>query len=274
MRNRQIAAGLTLLCAVALVPGCYFPEDVKVFLQKDRKPVSGSEYRFYPPDSLSITSFKIPEINGMGGRIRPDGKINLPLLGEIFVTGKTPAEVEKLLIEASREYYEKGDATVQVGSYASQFYYIFGQVGGAGPRVWTGRDTLLDALARARPTNLGWAERITVTRPSRPHVGGYYQEAPKVFGKYRRCGIHVPEEGNEPTIMLFNLEAMSRNGDMSNNILLMPNDIIYVPPTPLAWIGLTIQRLMFPISPITSAMGVPYQVDRAQNQQFSQDRNR
>jgi len=268
------AMGLVVVGIVVLVPGCYFPDDVKAFLQKDRKPVNGVEYRFYPPDSLSISSFNVPEINGAGGRIRPDGKINLPLLGEVFVAGKTPAEIEKLLIEASKEYYERADATVQVGAYASQFYYIFGQVSSPGPKVWTGRDTLLDALSRSFPNNLAWAERITVTRPSKPHVGGYYQEAPKVFGRFRRCGIHVPEEDNEPTIMLFNLEAMTRNGDMSHNILLMPNDIIYVQPTPLAWIGLTIQRLLFPVSPVTSAMGVPYQLDRAATERYDQSRGR
>ena len=269
MRNRQIATGLILLGAVALVQGCYNPEKVKAFLQKDRKPVSGIEYRFYPPDSLSISSFKIPEINGRGGRIRPDGKINLPLLGEIFVTGKTPAEIEKLLIEASKEYYEKADCTVQVGSYASQRYYMFGQVSSPGGKTWTGRDSVLDALGQSWANNSAWVERATITRPSKPHVGGYYQEAPKVFGKFRRCGIHVPEAGNEPTIMMVNLDAMIRHGDMSSNILLMPNDVIYVPPTPLAWIGIQIQKLLAPVSPVTSLMSAPYRYDRAVNQEYN-----
>ena len=274
MRNRQIAAGLILLGAVALAPGCYNPEKVKAFLQKDRKPVSGVEYRFYPPDSLSISSFKIPEINGKGGRIRPDGKINLPLLGEIFVTGKTPAEIEKLLIEASKEFYEKADATVQVGSYASQHYYMFGQVSSPGAKTWTGRDTVLDALGRSYANSSAWIERITITRPAKPHVGGYYKEAPKIFGKYRRCGIHVPEKGNEPTIMKLNLDAMISHGDMSSNVLLMPYDIIYVPPTPLAWIGIQIQKLLAPVSPVTSLMSAPYRLERAGDGANNNNNNR
>ena len=93
--KRWIAMGLVvLLGAVVLAPGCYFPDDVKAFLQKDLGPVTGIEYRFYPPDSLSIRSLNVPEISGAVQRIRPDGKINLSLLGEIFVAGKTAKEIE------------------------------------------------------------------------------------------------------------------------------------------------------------------------------------
>ena len=252
-----------MLGAVVLVPGCYFPDDVKAFLQKEHRPVTGIEYRFYPPDSLVIRSLNVPEISGAVQRIRPDGKINLSLLGEIFVAGKTSKEIEKLLITAAREYYEKADATVTVGSYASQNYYIFGQVGRPGPVPWTGRDTVLQALATAQPNNLAWAERITIVRGSRPQEGGYFQEASKPIGRYRRTGVHVPKKGNEPKTMMINLVAMTEHGDMSHNVMLMPNDIIYVQASPLAKIGLALQRLLFPINPAIQAIGVPANFERA-----------
>ena len=128
---------VVVLATVAVLPGCYHSDDVKAFLMKDHGPVSGIEYRVYPPDSIRIESLNVPEINGKVHRVRPDGKINLQLLGEFFVAGKTPSEIEKMLAEASKEYYEKTDATVQVVGYLSQNFYIFGQVSRPGPMPWT-----------------------------------------------------------------------------------------------------------------------------------------
>lgn len=261
--RRRMAAGLTVLGAIALTPGCYFSEDVKAFLQADRRPVSAVEYRVYPPDVLSIESRNVQEINGGSHRVRPDGKINLPLLGEIFVTGKTPKEIEKLLTDASKEFYEKTDATVQVVGYYSQNYYVFGQVSRPGPVSWTGRDTLLEALARSQPNNLAWAERIMVVRGSKPQQGGYYQEASNPIGKYRLTGVHKASEDNQPKTMMINLVAMVEEGDMANNIMLMPNDVIYVQASPLAKIGLALQRLLFPINPAIQAAGVPANFEQA-----------
>lgn len=167
------------------------------------------------------------------------------------------------MTEAAKEFYEKTDATVQVVGYNSQKYYIFGQVSGAGPVAWTGRDTLLDALARSQPNNLAWNERIMVVRGSRPQQGGYYQEASNPIGKYRLTGVHKAPKDNEPETMMINLIAMIEHGDLANNILLMPNDIIYVQATPLAKIGLTLQRLLFPVNPAIQAAGIPANFERA-----------
>ncbi len=251
--GRGVALAVVVLASLAVTPGCYYTDDVKAFLLKDHSPVSGVEYRVYPPDSIRIESLNVPEINNSIHRVRPDGKINVQLLGEFFVAGKTPSEIEKMLVEAGKEFYEKTDATVHVVGYLSQNYYVFGQVSRPGPVPWTGRDTLLGALALAQPNNLAWTERIMVVRGSRPQVGGYYQEG----GGYWSSGIHTAQEGNEPKTMMINLVAMVEHGDMGNNVLLMPNDVIYVQASPLAKIGLALQRLLFPVNPAIQAVGVP-----------------
>jgi len=265
-------AAIAVVGVVVLLPGCYVSEDVKSFLQADRRPVSGVEYRLYPPDSLRISSLKVLEINGRGQQIRPDGKINLPLLGEFFVAGKTPAEVEKMLVEAAKEFYEKADATVNVVGYNSQKFYIFGQVSRPGPMPWTGRDTMLDAMAKAQPNNLAWFERIKVVRAAEPQNGGRYQAAPNILGRYSRTGIHVPQVGREPKEMTFNLFAMIEEGDLSNNIILMPNDVIYVQASPLAKVGLALQRLLFPVNPAIQAVGVPANFDDAGRSRYDNNR--
>jgi len=245
---------LAALC-VGATAGCYNAKQVNAFLHEPRTAVVGVEYRVMPPDVIAISSRHVQEIDGLSQQIRPDGKVNLPLVGEVFVAGKTPAEIEYALTEAAKEYYEQVDATVTVQSYNSQKFYVFGQVSKPGPMPWTGRDTLLDALAKAQPTQLAWPERIIVVRGDAPQEGG--QAATQPSWKYWRSGVH-PERPDSPRRKLtINLMAMVRQGDMANNILLQPNDIIYVQPNPFAKVGLWIQNLLFPIRPAVQTITTP-----------------
>jgi len=263
--------------------GCYNANDVRTFLQKDRAPVSGTEYRVMPPDVVTISSMRVPEIDGFSGVIRPDGKINLPLLGEVSVAEKTPKEIEKVLTEAAGKYYEEADATVQVAGYNSRKYYVFGEVLAPGPMPWTGCDPLLDVLARARPTDTAWPERIIVIRSTTPSQGGYVA---KTSLQYKALGIQDFDEAggdanaaspvksnadpntavataaadpNAPAIgapqtLTVNLLAMVEHGDMANNILLRPNDIVYVQPNPLARFSRALDQVMSPLRTLTDGV--------------------
>ena len=257
MAARRAVGASWLLLGCLLVTGCYQASELEAFLQTPRRPVSGLEYRIYPPDTITITSLKVTEINRISQQVRPDGKINLPLLGEIYVAGKTSGEVEKALVKAARKFYEEADATIQIARYRSQKFYVFGQVGRGGPMIWTGRDTLLDALAQAQPTFLAWKERIILVRGNPPRVGGDDQW--KSSGTYHRTGVHREKEGQPRKTLLFNMMAMAEDGDFTNNVLLQPDDIIYVQPTPLARIGLTLQKLLFPFQPALQAARTPAQ---------------
>ncbi len=248
---RIVGLGCVLTCFG--LTGCYNADEVNAFLIKPRSPVSGAEYRVYPPDVISISSTHVSEINGMMQQVRPDGKINLPLLGEIMVAGKTPGEIEKDITKAASNYYEQVDATVQIAGYNSQRFYVFGQVSGPGPMPWTGRDTLLDVLAKAQPTSLAWPERIIVVRAAKPTVGGYATTQPS--GQYCITGVHPPDKDKPRYKMTINLMAMVQSGDLANNILLKPNDIIYVQPNPFAKVALAIEQIFSPIRAASSGLG-------------------
>jgi polysaccharide export outer membrane protein len=159
---------------VAAAMGCdKHHKRLKAFLQEPRSPVSGTEYRVLPPDVLQINSIHVSDINNFKVEVRPDGKINLPLLGEVAVAGNTPAEIEAVLKARAREFYEEVDATVQVAEFKSQKIYVFGQVARPGPLPWTGTDTVLDVLAQVQPMPTAWPERIVVVRGKPPIRGGY-----------------------------------------------------------------------------------------------------
>ncbi len=193
------------------------------FLRAHDTVASTGHYTVRPPDMLTIHAPGAEEIDGTYQVVRPDGKIVLRLLGEVQVAGMTTAQIaDKLKAQLSR-YYVEPEVVLEISRYRSQFFYVFGQVSSPGAKPYTGHDTLLKALADAQPTFLAWRSRIRVVRPS-------------------------PEPGGQKTIII-DLDKMVRSGDVQQNILLQEGDIIEVPPTPLAWLGLRIRELLYPIEP-------------------------
>jgi protein involved in polysaccharide export with SLBB domain len=251
---RALWLGLGFAC-LALTGGCYDATEVNGFLSKPRSRVSGAEYRVLPPDTLQITSRRVPEINSpTPQRIRPDGKINLPLLGEIDVANKTPKEIELAIIEAARKYYDEADATVTVTAYESQRFYVYGQVSTPGPVPWTGHDTLLDALSKAHPTPLAWPERIIVVRGVEPQEDRPTSRPAKGSDSYELTGVHKESKESPRYKMTINLMAMVSSGDLTNNILLKPNDIVFVQPNPFAEVGLALEALFLPVRAASSGL--------------------
>lgn len=269
-RNGHLAvlAGAILGLVASGCGPAFTYEKFRAFLQEPRAPVSGTEYRVLPPDVITVTSRHVPEVNNVTQQVRPDGKVNLPLLGEIYVAEKTPKEIEAALTATAREYYEQVDATVTVSQYRSQMIYIFGQVSRPGPRPWTGTDTLLDVLAVAQPTQLAWPEKIRIVRLAKPKRGGYlsdkeYKKAlDKAKGAAEGKGPEAPTETTarreaKSIVIMVNMTKMVQKGDASRNVMLQADDVVYVPPNPLAAIGLAIQQVLFPIRPGAEMIGAP-----------------
>jgi polysaccharide export outer membrane protein len=201
------------------------------FLRANEVTTSTGHYTVMPPDAIAIHAPGAPEIDGMVQRVRPDGKVALRLLGEVQIAGLTTQEIaEKLETQLSR-YYVEPEVVVEVSRYSSQFFYIFGEVSRPGARPYTGRDTLLKALAEAEPTFLAWRSQIRVVRPG-------------------------PDEESRKTIVV-NLDKMIRSGKTEQNILLQPGDIIEVPPTPIAWLGHRVRELLYPLQPAVEAYARP-----------------
>jgi len=216
-------------CTAAGAIGCASNEnnkyaDLKNFVQAHRQDVAAVEYRLEPPDVVAISSPTAPEVDGEVQQIRSDGKISLRLLGEVKAAGLTPRELAAKLEELLSRYYVNPKVNVQVAAYLSKNVYVFGQVQMGGALPFTGRDTVLDVLAKAKPTFLAWGAQVKVIRPS-------------------------PSE-NDRSEVVVNVDEMMQTGDLRNNFLLKEGDIVYVPPTPLAWLGLRVRELLFPFQPM------------------------
>jgi polysaccharide export outer membrane protein len=187
-----------------------------------------------PPDEVEIHCSKVPEVHLQRQQIRPDGKVAFEAIGEVQAAGKTPKELASLLYQKIVLLYAltgENPIDVRVVAYKSKVFYVLGQVYFEGVQESTGRDTVLTALAKARPTTLAWQGRIQIIRPS-------------------------ADKNDKPKIFELDYDEMIAHGDTSQNVLLQEGDIVYVPPTVLAAIGMKIEELVSPIGRAFSTINI------------------
>lgn len=226
---------IAILILTLLFSGCDScrSKDVSGFTLPHEANVTVAEYRLQPADEITISASRVPELHEQVQVIRPDGKVSYEIVGDISVAGKTPGEVAKLIADKVSQTYKLNDEhpiDVQVSDYQSKLYYILGQIRDPGAKLFTGRETVMSAIAKAVPTFQAWEERIQLIRPS--------------------TGKDV-----EAQICKLNFHRMIKYGDMRKNVLLKEGDVIYVPPTILAAIGFTIGEIITPIVGGLSAYG-------------------
>ncbi|HKZ08533.1 MAG TPA: polysaccharide biosynthesis/export family protein, partial [Methylomirabilota bacterium] len=103
-----------------------------------------------PGDLLEISVVDMPEISGRRVRIPRQGTVNLPLLGDVMVAGRTSAEVEEDLRKRLQDkYMHDPQVAVFVHERRSQRVSVLGAVKKGGVFELSGRMRLADALAMA-----------------------------------------------------------------------------------------------------------------------------
>jgi polysaccharide biosynthesis/export protein len=112
------------------------------------KPGTGA-YKIGPLDVLDISVFKVPELS-KSVQVADTGSVNLPLVGEVPVAGRTAQEVERNLTTLlGKKYLQSPQVTVFVKEYNSQRVTIEGAVKKPGVYPIRGKTTLLQFIATA-----------------------------------------------------------------------------------------------------------------------------
>ena len=174
-------------------------------------------------DTLDIKFFYNPELSEKDLPVRPDGRISLQLIDEVAVLGLTPDNLKDLL---KRKYeateLKNVEVAVMVRSFSHQKVFVDGEVVLPYFVPIMGQLTVMQAIAQARgmkDTARRW--EVIVIRHGRDH---------------------------KPMITTVNLEKVLDGTDLSQDILLMPYDIVYVHRSPIAnldlWVDLYIRRLL------------------------------
>jgi polysaccharide export outer membrane protein len=221
-----------LLWLTVACPGCANQHaDLLQFLKEHEHLATATEYRVGIPDELTVSAPRILEIDGVSQTVGVDGKVSFRLLGAVRVVGLTPREIAAKLEELLRPYYEDPKVQVQVSRYVSKKYYVFGEVARQGPFPYTGKDSVIDALSTANPTFIAWRSQVQVIRPS-------------------------PDPSKQVRLRV-DLDKMVQGGDLRMNVLLEPGDVVYVPPTPLGWVGNRFREILYPFLPAYHAYKTP-----------------
>ena len=105
-------------------------------------------YKLTAGDTVEIKFFYNPELNETI-QIRPDGTVSLALIGEMQLSGKTPAEASAELQQRYRTIVKNASNTLQIHTYGSQIVYVGGEVMRPGPVPQNVRLTVMEALLYA-----------------------------------------------------------------------------------------------------------------------------
>lgn len=169
---------------------------------------AAAEYIMTPGDQLQIYVLGHPDISSTRANtdsaytVRPDGKLNFPLVGEIDVNGLTVYEFTKLLTKELSEYIINPSITVNVAKLGTTRVFVMGEVSKQGMYELTKSHRVLDALGAA---------------------GGFTQKAAKKdIYLVRNAG--TPEEN----VQKLNILNYMKKGDMTQNLVLQEGDCLYL----------------------------------------------
>jgi polysaccharide export outer membrane protein len=134
------------LCTFASASASANDDDKKPLPQP---PSLSDEYRLGAGDKLRIEVYRDAQMS-QSVQIRPDGKITLPLLGDLDATGRTPIELRDTIAVKLKEYITNPVVTVIVVEASAAVAYVMGEVNNPGAvTLQGGQLTVLQALAIA-----------------------------------------------------------------------------------------------------------------------------
>jgi polysaccharide export outer membrane protein len=198
---------IRILCVLALIAssGAVLAADVAspAVPPAAAAPKVDATYIIGPGDTLQIFVWRQPELS-VSVPVRPDGKVSTPLVEDIVAVGKTPSQLAREMEKVLSEYVRSPQVNVIVSQPISTYSQvkIIGQV--KSPQALPFREgiTALDAVLA---------------------VGGL---AP--FAAGNRAKI-VRTDNGKSREMHIKLDDLINKGDMKQNILLQPGDVLVVP---------------------------------------------
>ncbi len=222
---------LWMLLCLLMFAGCATFDEIQTgstLTAENRLELLNGKYRLATPDVLEINVQDNPEI-GTRATIAPDGNIFMPLLGNVYVEGLTLLEVRKKIHQELGRYLKdipEESVSVQVLGFNSKKVYVYSYGGGSVQAVpFTGDLTVLDVIAQSGAlTRKDNFKKIKVVRGTK-------------------------DPNKNPQRLVLNLNDIIKNGRTEKNIVLRPNDVVYLPPTVVGMIGYKLKDFLFPVQP-------------------------
>jgi polysaccharide export outer membrane protein len=189
-RPSVLQAATFLLCALLACP-----------VEAADAQAESSDYLISAGDVLQVFVWKEPELSAEA-TVRLDGRISVPLLGDVAAAGRTPTQLASDVTARLKSFVEAPQVTVSLKDARSARVFVLGQVSRAGEFPLGTRLTFLQALALA---------------------GG--------FGPYAKQDriLIVRQGGDGPPTLTVDYKKLEAGTDMALNVVLRPGDTIVVP---------------------------------------------
>jgi polysaccharide export outer membrane protein len=213
-KDRVSAQAFLICCAVVLL-GAGLLALANAPQSGDAKPQSNSgpaapaggvahddSYVIGASDVLAINVWKEPDVSRVIP-VRSDGKISLPLAGEVQASGQTPKQLEQEIGKKLASYISEPEVTVIVQESKSRRINILGMVSKPGSYLLINSMTVLDAIAMA---------------------GGF-----KDFAKQKNIYVLRQGANGSQTRLPFNYKDVIKGKNTSQNVQLEPGDTLVVP---------------------------------------------
>ena len=152
-------------------------------------------------DLLAVVYWRDKEMS-TDARVRPDGRISIPLINEVMAAGLTPEELQKKITEESKRFMEDASITVVVREILSLRVFITGEVNKPGPYPITSTTTVMQLISMA---------------------GGLRE-----YANAKNIMI-MRKEGEKQTSFKFNYKEVAAGKNLKQNVDLKPGDTVVVP---------------------------------------------
>jgi len=192
-------------------PSAYDPEQLKPL---DYQVIAGDTIEIFVWQHTDLTRDII---------VRPDGKLSFPLIGDIEAQGRTLTEIDDEVTKKLAEYVVLPQVSVTVKNFAGEKVIVLGEVGKPGVYKFFGRASFLDIIAEA---------------------GGLTRDAQ--WGNALVIRGELKKDAEKSEVILLDINEII-NGNLRNNIVIYPRDIIYVSTKPIADVARYLRDYVSPV---------------------------
>ena len=186
---------------------------------------STTDYQIGPEDILKVTVYGHEDLT-QTVVVQSDGTFVFPLIGRIKGGDLSPKELErKITVLLSTGFIRNPQVTVIVQEYRSKTIFVVGEIARPGTYPLSGSRTLVEALAKAGPPTANAGGEVVIVRPHGEVQGPVL---PNQVGEGPASASAEVIRVNMPDIQA---------GDLTKNILLRPNDTVFVPLAPKVFVS-------------------------------------
>lgn len=222
---------LSLFLLFACAPVVKNPTPITPMGIQKSYPYTEQEYKIQVGDQLDVKFFYNPELNEQV-TVRPDGRISLQLVHEVMVAGLTPSQLTDSLTKKYAPELKKPEIVVIVRSFGAHKVYVDGEVTKPGMVPLIGFMSVHQAISQA---------------------GGMKDTA-----RTSEVVIIRQGENHNPFVAKVNLNKAIDGTDMSQDVVLKPFDIVFVPRSAIANVNIWVDQYIRKILPVTVSTGFGY----------------